>query len=326
MVTHGGRAGAPGLAGNLFDTTGNVFAIFEGSTRLNQTPKGGLGGRRNSENKTTSPVKHLVLFISVLLALSSTVARHPVSHIKVAADTSVLPVGDLEFINNITIGEDDDQGSQDGGKKKSAKTGKSAGTATKTSTATTKSAASGKTTSVKRVVSPSKKLAALTPDEENIIHDLPRKHRKAIGIELSPPVFFKYAILLDVPVEMINDSKLIETIDNWYGVRYKYGGETRQGIDCSAFTQAFMLAYYDKELPRTSEEQYLNCKHIKKKKLHQGDLVFFRTRGAKGGISHVGVYLCNNKFVHASTSSGVMISDLDEDYFAKRYAGGGRIR
>jgi cell wall-associated NlpC family hydrolase len=271
-------------------------------------------------------VKHLVIFISVLLALSSAVAWHPVPPDKVATDTSVLPAGDPEFIDNITIGEDDDEGSQDGGsKKKSTKTGKSAGTTTKSSATTTKSATSG-AASTKRVVSPTKKLAALTPEEENIIHDLPRKHRKAIGIELSPPLFFKYAILMDVPVEMINDNKLIETIDSWYGVRYKYGGETRKGIDCSAFTQAFILAYYEKELPRTSEEQYLDCKHIKKKKLHQGDLVFFRTRGPKGGISHVGVYLCNNKFVHASTSSGVMISDLDEDYFRSRYAGGGRIK
>jgi len=271
-------------------------------------------------------VKHLVLFISVLLALSSAVARHPAPHDKVAADTTVYPVGDPEFIDNITIGEGDDEGNQDGGsKKKSSKTGKLAST-TKSSTTTTKNAASGNTTPTKRVVSPTKKLAALTPEEENIINDLPRKHRKAIGIELSPPLFFKYAILLDVPVEMINDNKLIETIDNWYGVRYKYGGETRKGIDCSAFTQAFMLGYYDIELPRTSEEQYLDCKHIRKKKLRQGDLVFFRTRGAKGGISHVGVYLCNNKFVHASTSSGVMISDLDEDYFKTRYAGGGRIK
>lgn len=272
-------------------------------------------------------MKYLVLFISVLLALSSAVARHPAPFNRVAADTTVYPVGDPEFIDNITIGEGDDEGSQDGGsKKKSSKTGKSAGTTSKSSAATTKIAASGNTTSPKRVVSPSKKLAALTPEEENIINDLPRKHRKAIGIELSPPLFFKYAILLDVPVEMINDAKLIETIDSWFGVRYKYGGETRKGVDCSAFTQAFMLAYYDKELPRNSEEQYLDCKHIKKKKLRQGDLVFFKTRGAKGGISHVGVYLCNNKFVHASTSSGVMISDLDEDYFAKRYAGGGRVK
>jgi cell wall-associated NlpC family hydrolase len=86
-----------------------------------------------------------------------------------------------------------------------------------------------------------------------------------------------------------------------------------------------MSSYYNVDLSRRSEDQYLQCTKIKKKKLRQGDLVFFRTRGSKGGITHVGVYLCNNKFVHAATSSGVMISDLDEDYYKDRYAGGGRI-
>jgi cell wall-associated NlpC family hydrolase len=86
-----------------------------------------------------------------------------------------------------------------------------------------------------------------------------------------------------------------------------------------------MLSYADINLPRKSEDQYLTCTKIKKKKLRQGDLVFFKTRGSKGGISHVGVYLCNNKFVHAATSSGVMISDLDEDYYKARFVGAGRV-
>jgi lipoprotein Spr len=224
----------------------------------------------------------------------------------VAADTAVLPVGDPEFLDDITIG-DDDEDAQDGGKKKG---GKSAKTTKKTTT----------------VASPAKKLAALTPEEENMIRDLPRKHQKAIGIELSAPLNFKYAILLDVPVEMINDSKLLETIESWYGTKYKFGGDDRNGIDCSGFTQAFMLSYYDLKIPRSSQDQYKQSSHIKKKKLRQGDLVFFKTKGAKKGITHVGVYLCNNKFVHAATSSGVMISDLDEEYYAKRFVGGGRIK
>lgn len=250
-------------------------------------------------------MKHLVLFISTLLALSRpAAARYPVPG-GVGADTAVHPVGDPEFLDNIMIGGDEEEDDQSGGgKKKGAKGSK-------------KSA---------KVSSPEKKLAALTPEEENMIRDLPRKHQKAIGIELSPPLNFKYAILLDVPVELINDDKLLETIENWYGTKYKYGGDNHSGIDCSAFTQAFILSYYDIKLPRSSQEQYQQCKHIKKKKLRQGDLVFFKTKGAKHGITHVGVYLCNNKFVHAATSSGVMISDLDEDYYAARFAGGGRIK
>jgi len=179
------------------------------------------------------------------------------------------------------------------------------------------------TSKTKKVASPTTKLAALTPEEENRIADL--RNRKAIGIELSAPLQFKYAILLDIPVEMINDSKLLELIDSWYGTKYKYGGDTRDGVDCSGFTKAFMASYYDVNLTRNSAEMYDNSTHIKKKKLAQGDLVFFKTKGSKAGITHVGVYLCNNKFVHAATSSGVIISDLDEDYYKARFVGGGRV-
>ncbi|AEV97404.1 NLP/P60 protein [Niastella koreensis GR20-10] len=179
------------------------------------------------------------------------------------------------------------------------------------------------TSKSKKVASPTTKLAALTPEEENKIAEL--KNRKVIGIELSAPLQFKYAILLDIPVEMINDNKLLELIDSWYGTKYKYGGDTREGVDCSGFTKAFMASYYDVTLTRNSAEMYANSKHLKKKKLAQGDLVFFKTKGAKAGITHVGVYLCNNKFVHASTNNGVIISDLGEDYYKSKFAGGGRV-
>ncbi|MBO9203528.1 MULTISPECIES: C40 family peptidase [Niastella] len=185
---------------------------------------------------------------------------------------------------------------------------------------TTKSTTTSKT---RKVASPTTKLAALTPEEENRIAEL--KNRKVIGIELSAPLQFKYAILLDIPVEMINDNKLLELIDSWYGTRYKYGGDTRDGVDCSGFTKAFMASYYDVNLTRNSAEMYNNSTHLKKKKLSQGDLVFFKTRGARGGITHVGVYLCNNKFIHAATSNGVIISDLDEDYYKARFVSGGRV-
>jgi len=187
---------------------------------------------------------------------------------------------------------------------------------------TTRSAATT-TSKTRKVASPATKLAALTPEEENKIAEL--KNLKVIGIELSAPLQFKYAILLDIPVEMINDSKLLELIDSWYGTKYKYGGDTRDGVDCSGFTKAFMASYYDVTLTRNSAEMYQKSKHIKKKKLAQGDLVFFKTKGKRAGITHVGVYLCNNKFIHAATSNGVIISDLDEDYYKARFAGGGRV-
>jgi len=138
-----------------------------------------------------------------------------------------------------------------------------------------------------------------------------------------PTTRFKYAILLDAPVEELNDDKLLSFIDEWYGTRYRLGGNDKSGIDCSAFVQSFFTAIYGFGIARTCKEQYGLIRRIKKTQLQEGDLVFFKTRGKS--ISHVGVYLRNNKFIHASTSSGVMISDLGEEYFSKRFAGAGRI-
>lgn len=112
-------------------------------------------------------------------------------------------------------------------------------------------------------------------------------------------------------------------MEEWYGTRYKYGGSTKKGIDCSAFTLGLAAAVFGISIPRTAREQYEITERIEKYELHEGDLVFFNTRG---GISHVGVYIINNKFVHASVSSGVMISDLDDAYFTKRFVGAGRIK
>lgn len=145
-------------------------------------------------------------------------------------------------------------------------------------------------------------------------------------VELSDPLQFKYSILLDLPVEELTDGKMIGFIEDWYGTRYKYGGNDKNGVDCSAFVQTFIYTMYGLMLPRTSAQQYQNSKRLRKTELTEGDLVFFKTRGRKAGVSHVGVYLRNNKFVHASTSGGVMINDMDDGYYSAHYAGAGRIR
>jgi NlpC/P60 family len=146
------------------------------------------------------------------------------------------------------------------------------------------------------------------------------------SIEFASPVLLKYAILMNAPVEELNNEKLIGFIDDWYGTKYRYGGEDKDGVDCSAFVQSFMLALYGIGVARTSKEQYAQSDRIKKANLEEGDLVFFHTRGKSRTVTHVGVYLRNNKFIHAASSGGVMISDLDEEYFKRRYVASGRVK
>ncbi|MGV3657857.1 MAG: C40 family peptidase [Chitinophagaceae bacterium] len=144
------------------------------------------------------------------------------------------------------------------------------------------------------------------------------------SVEKASALQLKYSILLDTEVEQVQNASLFEAIDEWYGTRYRYGGTTKNGIDCSAFVQVMFSTVLGIALPRTAREQYGATRRIQEdEELMEGDLVFFNTTG---GVSHVGVYLQNNKFVHAATSGGVMISDLDEAYWSKRFIGAGRYQ
>ncbi len=141
-------------------------------------------------------------------------------------------------------------------------------------------------------------------------------------IERLSKIQFKYAMMLDVDVESLKNLSLLGYIEDWFGTRYRLGGTTKKGVDCSALTGSLLLAVYGFAMPRTAKQQYNETEHIKKDELKEGDLVFFNTHG---GVSHVGLYLENNYFVHASSSQGVTISNLDDDYYAKRFICGGRV-
>lgn len=150
--------------------------------------------------------------------------------------------------------------------------------------------------------------------ENNIAAGIPAKIENASKLQI------KYALLLDTEIEQIQNVNLYNGVDEWMGTRYRLGGSTKSGIDCSALVQILYVTQYGINLPRTAREQYEATERISRTNLKEGDLVFFNTQG---GVSHVGIYLQNNKFFHAS-SSGVTISDLFDTYWEKRFIGVGR--
>ena len=116
---------------------------------------------------------------------------------------------------------------------------------------------------------------------------------------------------------------VLRTAKSFLGLKYRYGGEGKDGIDCSAFVQK-VYREHGKKLPRTSNEQFRCGRSVSKQELKPGDLVFFSD--ANRTIGHVGIYLGNNKFIHASSGAHkVTITDLDKAYYKKHFMGGRRF-
>ena len=134
----------------------------------------------------------------------------------------------------------------------------------------------------------------------------------------------KYAEKLEVSVKDIKNKELYEFINDWYAAPYKYAGKTKAGIDCSGFTGVLYATIYKKTVSSSSRALHAEAEKIHKDDLREGDLVFFKIESKT--VSHVGVYLQNNKFVHASTKKGVVISDLNEPYYQKCFLSAGRIK
>ena len=116
--------------------------------------------------------------------------------------------------------------------------------------------------------------------------------------------------------------KIIATAKKYIGVPYLWGGTTPSGFDCSGFVQ-YVFKAHGISLPRVSRDQYTAGYAVSKSNLKPGDLVFFNTSGS--GVSHLGIYLGNNQFIHASTSKGVVITSLTSTYWSSRYIGARRV-
>lgn len=109
---------------------------------------------------------------------------------------------------------------------------------------------------------------------------------------------------------------LYDQYQEWHGTPYRYGGLSKRGIDCSGLVYTTFLHKFGYELPRTAIEQARLGHSVPRHAIETGDLVFFHTGGKN---HHVGIYIENGKFLHASASDGVMLSNLDEHYWSARY-------
>ena len=135
----------------------------------------------------------------------------------------------------------------------------------------------------------------------------------------------KASVRLGIDIEMKDNHALYVESSNWLGVPYRSGGTTKRGVDCSGLTSNIYKKVYRKDLERNSEDQRKkDCRKVKKRKLREGDLVFFHNGRKKKKATHVGIYLKDRKFIHASTSQGVIVSTLEEDYWKKHWLSGGR--
>ena len=133
------------------------------------------------------------------------------------------------------------------------------------------------------------------------------------------------SLRMGMDIDMKDNHALYVVSSQWLGVPYRIDGTSKRGVDCSGFTSSVYQEVYRKKLRRSSNEQRKkDCRKIKKRKLREGDLVFFHNGKKKKEATHVGIYLKDNRFIHASTSRGVIISNLDEEYWKKHWLSGGR--
>jgi lipoprotein Spr len=128
--------------------------------------------------------------------------------------------------------------------------------------------------------------------------------------------------IMGVALSATSNMKLFHFVYDWIGTPYRFGGSTKKGIDCSAFTKKLYSQVFNMDIERNSRDIFSMVTPVSKDDLQEGDLVFFKIHSRR--ISHVGIYLGNNRFAHASLR-GVAISSLDEAYYKRYFYKGGRM-
>ena len=135
------------------------------------------------------------------------------------------------------------------------------------------------------------------------------------------------SIKLGIDIELNDNHQLYVETSDWIGVPYRWSGNNKHGIDCSGFTYAIYNKVYRKKLERsTNGQKEINCARVSKRNLREGDLVFFSSNESRKKVAHVGIYLKNDKFIHASTTRGVIVNDLNEEYYLRHWLSGGRVK
>src|SRR6201996_1280257 len=128
--------------------------------------------------------------------------------------------------------------------------------------------------------------------------------------------------IMGVALSATSNMKLFHFVYDWIGTPYHFGGSSRKGIDCSAFTKKLYSEVFNLDIKRNSRDIFSMVSPVKKDELEEGDLVFFKIHSRS--ISHVGIYLGGGKFAHAS-SRGVAINSLDDAYYSRYFYRGGRL-
>lgn len=155
--------------------------------------------------------------------------------------------------------------------------------------------------------------------------------RNVSGAIYDPVEVEELSLKLNIPLSNLDkdDDRMMPLYAEtslWLGIPYRYGGTTKRGVDCSGFIHVVYNKVYGMSLPRTTSDLgRAKYKKVGRNKLKSGDLVFFATSKNKKKITHVGIYLKEGYFIHASTKRGVVVDHINDAYYKKRWIKGARI-
>lgn len=149
---------------------------------------------------------------------------------------------------------------------------------------------------------------------------------RSVASRLDYKALARASVRLGIDIRLEDNHKLYLEAAEWIGVPYRTGGDSKRGTDCSGFTSHIYKKVYHTKLSRSTDGQKKESNKVAKRNLREGDLVFFTSNRSGKKVAHVGIYLKEGKFIHASTTRGVIVSQLNEPYYTKHWISGGRTR